>query len=76
MNSISGSAVAGINGGLASLASDAQVVAQSVASPQQDALSLVNAIVGSLDAQLQVEANARVLSTANQTIGSIIDTFA
>lgn len=76
MNSISGSAVAGINSGLANLASDAQLVAQSVASPQQDALSLVNALVGSLDAKLQVEANAQVLSTANQTLGSLIDTFA
>jgi hypothetical protein len=75
MNSISGSAVAGINSGLASLATDAQLVAQSV-SPQQDALALVNAIVNSLDARLSVEANAKVLSTANQTIGSLIDTFA
>jgi hypothetical protein len=75
MNSISSSAVAGINSGLASLATDAQLVAQSV-SPQQDALSLVNAIVSSLDARLSVEANAQVLSTANQTIGSLIDTFA
>jgi hypothetical protein len=75
MNSISDSAVAGINSGLASLATDAQLVAQSV-SPQQDALSLVNAIVSSLDARLSVEANAKVLSTANQTIGSLIDTFA
>ena len=75
MNSIPGSAVAGINSGLASLATDAQLVAQSV-SPQQDALALVNAIVNSLDARLSVEANAKVLSTANQTIGSLIDTFA
>jgi hypothetical protein len=75
MNSISGSALAGINSGLANLAQDAQVVAQSV-SPAGNALSLVNALVDSLDQRLAVEANAKVLATANQTIGSLIDTFA
>jgi hypothetical protein len=75
MNSISGSAVAGINSGLANLATDAQTIAQSV-SPAQNALSLVNALVDSLDQRLAVEANARVLSTANQMVGSLIDTFA
>jgi hypothetical protein len=75
MNSISGSAVAGINSGLANLATDAQTIAQSV-SPAQNALSLVNALVDSLDQRLAVEANAKVLSTANQMVGSLIDTFA
>jgi flagellar basal body rod protein FlgG len=75
MNSIASSAVSGINSGLANLAQDAQLVAQSV-SPASNALSLVNALVDSIDQRLAVEANAKVLSTANQTIGSLIDTFA
>jgi hypothetical protein len=75
MNSISGSALAGINSGLANLATDAQTVAQS-ASGAQDALSLVNALVDSTVQRLSVEANAKVLATADQTLGSLIDTFA
>lgn len=75
MNSISGSALAGINSGLANLAQDAQVVAQSV-TPSANGMSLTHALVDSLDQRLAVEANAKVLATANQTLGSLIDTFA
>jgi flagellar basal body rod protein FlgG len=74
MNSISGSALSGINSGLANLASDAQLVAQSV-SPQSGQ-SLVGAMVDSLNARLSVEANVKVLDTADQTVGSLIDAFA
>jgi hypothetical protein len=75
MNSISGSALAGINSGLANLAQDAQLVAQSV-TPSGSGTSLTNAMVDSLAQRLAVEANAKMLATANQTLGTLIDTFA
>ena len=74
MNSITGSALSGINTGLANLTQDAQLVAQSVTPSGSD--SLTAALIDTLEQQLAVEASAKVLSTANQTIGSLIDTFA
>jgi hypothetical protein len=75
MNSITGSALSGINTGLANLMQDAQLVAQSV-TPSGGGNSLTAALVDSLEQQLAVQASARVLATANQTLGTLIDTFA
>jgi hypothetical protein len=74
MNSISGP-VSGIQSGLARLSLDATVIAQSV-NPSGNGTGLTNAVVDSMDAQLQVEASAKALAVESQTIGSIIDTFA
>jgi hypothetical protein len=75
MSSISGSALSGINSGLANLAQDAQVIAQSVTT-SGDTDSMTNALVDSLQQQLGIEASAKVLSAENQTVGTLIDVFA
>jgi hypothetical protein len=75
MSSISGSALSGINSGLAGLAQDAQLVAQSATS-SADSSSITDAMVDSLQQRLGIEASARVLSAENQTLGTLIDLFA
>ncbi|HEX4376149.1 MAG TPA: hypothetical protein VHZ99_03245 [Steroidobacteraceae bacterium] len=74
MNGISGtnsafsSAVSGIDNGLAGLSNDAQAVATN--GPD------VGAMVDASQQRLAVEASAKALSVANQTLGSLIDLFA
>jgi hypothetical protein len=75
MNSVTGSAISGISTGLANLRQDAQAVAQSVM-PSGGGNSLTAALIDTLEQQLAVEASAKVLSTANQMLGTLIDTFA
>lgn len=75
MSSITGSALSGINSGLAGLAQDAQQVAQSATS-SGDTVSITNALVDSQQQKLSIEASAKVLSTQDQMLGSLIDAFA
>ena len=75
MSSISGSAFSGINSGLAGLAQDAQLVAQS-ATGSGDSSSITGAMVDSVQQQISIEASAEILSAANQMLGSLIDVFA
>jgi hypothetical protein len=66
------SAQLGIRRGLSGLDRDAQVVANgSLASGDTDAT--VGALVDSLQQRLVVEASARMLSTVDQTLGTLID---
>jgi hypothetical protein len=74
MNGIS-SAVAGINSGLANLASDAQVVAAQLVGADNGA-SVVGALVDATQQRLAVDASAKVLASEDQTLGSLIDVFA
>ena len=69
------SAVTGIDNGIANLNQDAQSVAQSV-SPSGDLGSLIAVLINSLEQKVGIDASASVLSTANQTLGSIIDVTA
>jgi hypothetical protein len=66
------SAQLGIRRGLSGLDRDAQVVANgNIASDGAD--GVVGALVDSLQQRLLVEASARMLSTADQTLGTLID---
>lgn len=68
MDSAFSSAVSGINNGLAGLSNDAQAVATN--GPD------VGAMVDASQQRLAVEASAKALSVANQTLGNLIDLFA
>jgi hypothetical protein len=66
------SAELGIQRGLSGLNRDAQVVAgANVAADNTDAMT--GALVDSLEQKLLVEASARMLSTVDQTLGTLID---
>jgi hypothetical protein len=64
------SAQSGISRGLAGLDQDARVVANDVSG---DVSSLTGALVDALQQRVLVEASARMLSTADQTLGTLID---
>jgi hypothetical protein len=64
------SAQLGINRGLAGLDQDARVVANG-ASGDIDAVT--GALVDSLQQRLMVEASVRMLSTVDQTLGTLVD---
>ena len=64
------SAQSGISRGLAGLDQDAQVVAGGVSG---DVGALTGALVDALQQRVAVEASARMLSTADQTVGTLID---
>jgi hypothetical protein len=76
INSVSGipsafqSAQSGIRRGLAGLDQDAQVVAGGVSG---DVGALTGALVDALQQRVAVEASARMLSTVDQTMGTLID---
>ncbi len=66
------SAELGIQRGMSGLNRDAQVVANgNMASDNIDAMT--DALVDSLQQKLVVEASARMLSTADKTLGTLID---
>jgi hypothetical protein len=65
------SAQAGIQRGLSGLDRDAQAIANGSASGNTDAAS--GALVDSLQQRVAVEASARMLSTVDQTLGTLID---
>lgn len=66
------SAQLGISRGMNGLARDEQAVADSLATPAgTDALP--GALVDSLQQQLLVEASARMMSTVDETLGTLID---
>jgi hypothetical protein len=67
------SAQLGIARGMQGLNVDAQVVAQSVTGSDGD---LTAALVDSLQQKLTVEANAKMLSTSDQMLGSLLDIMA
>ena len=64
------SAQSGIRRGLAGLDQDAQVVASDVSG---DVGALTGALVDALQQRVVVEASARMLSTVDQTMGTLID---
>jgi hypothetical protein len=64
------SAQSGISRGLAGLDRDAQVVAGDVSG---DVGALTGALVDALQQRVAVEASSRMLSTADQTVGTLID---
>ena len=64
------SAQLGISRGLAAIDQDAQVVANAGAS-NVDAVT--GALVDALQQRLLVEASVRMLSTADQTLGTLVD---
>jgi hypothetical protein len=64
------SAQSGIRRGVAALDQDAQVVAGDVSG---DVGALTGALVDSLQQRVAVEASARMLSTVDQTVGTLID---
>jgi hypothetical protein len=66
------SAQLGISRGMNGLARDAQTVADSLATPTGPD-SLPGALVDSLQQKLLVEASARMMSTVDQTLGTLID---
>jgi hypothetical protein len=66
------SAQLGIQRGLSGLNRDAQTVANGV-SPSTDTDTLTGALVDSLQQKLLVEASARMLSTVDKTLGTLID---
>jgi hypothetical protein len=76
INSVSGipsafqSAQNGIRRGVAGLDQDAQVVAGGVSG---DVGALTGALVDALQQRVAVEASARMLSTVDQTVGTLID---
>ena len=65
------SAQAGIQRGLSGLDRDAQTIANGSASGNTDAA--IGALVDSLQQRLAVEASARMLSTVDQTLGTLVD---
>ena len=70
------SAVTGIQRGIDNLNRDANTIARtaitdSVASPE-----VLDAMVGLQEAKLQVQASAKVVETADETIGSLLDVMA
>jgi hypothetical protein len=65
------SAQLGIARGISGLNADAQVVAQSVTGSDPTA-----ALVDSLQQKLSVEASAKVLSTSDQMLGTLLDIMA
>jgi hypothetical protein len=65
------SAQLGIQRGLSGLDRDAQAVAGGAAT--DDVGALTGALVDALQQRLAVEASARMLSTADKTLGSLID---
>ena len=69
------SAQLGISRGMNGLARDEQTVADSLSTPAgTDSLS--GALVDSLQQQQLVEASARMMSTADQTLGTLLDVTA
>lgn len=60
----------GISRGMANLSRDAQVVAQGT-TVNSDAMT--GALVDAQQQKLAVEASARVLAVANQTLGALLD---
>jgi hypothetical protein len=64
------SAQLGIRRGLAGIDQDAQVVANGVSG---DSDAVAGALVDSLQQRLMVEASARMLSTVDQTLGTLVD---
>jgi hypothetical protein len=65
------SAELGIQRGMSGLNRDAQVVADGNIADNTDAMT--GALVDSLQQKLVVEASARMLSTADKTLGTLID---
>ena len=65
------SAQLGIQRGVSGLDRDAQVVANGSTSDNTDAA--IGALVDSLQQRVAVEASARMLSTVDQTLGTLID---
>jgi hypothetical protein len=64
------SAQLGIRRGLAGVDQDAQVVANGVGG---DVDAVAGALVDALQQRLLVEASVRMLSTADQTLGTLVD---
>jgi hypothetical protein len=69
------SAPLGIGRALTGFAQDSQVVAQSVTGTIAGN-GVSSALIDALQQGLAIEASARVLATANQTLGTLIDVFA
>ncbi len=69
-----GAGLQGIQRGLA----DAQSAAQRIAQPNLEAgaAGLTEAAVDLLEAEVQVKASARVVDSAHETIGTLIDALA
>lgn len=61
----------GIQRGVSGLDRDAQIVANGSVSDNTDAA--IGALVDSLQQRVAVEASARMLSTVDQTLGTLID---
>ncbi|MEZ5510231.1 MAG: hypothetical protein R3F47_10065 [Gammaproteobacteria bacterium] len=72
IGSIMGNGVAGIQKGLGTVSKASAQIAQ-VGVSDDPTRDLTDGAIGLLQGKLQVQASAKVLSTANQTLGSIID---
>lgn len=70
----SSSAIEGIRSGLRELDRAAAQVAQ--AGTTRPDLPPLDGLLDARQAQLQVEASAKMLGTANRTLGSLLDVFA
>lgn len=66
------SSQAGINRGLAGLARDAHIIAHANVEPE-NTNAVTGALVDSLEQRFQVQLSARMLATANQTLGTLLD---
>lgn len=66
------SATLGINRGLQGLAQNAQTIAHANVEPD-NLQSLTGAMVDSLQNRLAVELNAKMITTADQTLGTLLD---
>lgn len=65
----------GINRGIAAVDEDAAVIARATADIEP-AENLSEVLVGLTQKRLYVEASARTFSTADETLGTLLDTYA
>lgn len=72
IGSVLNNGVTGIQKGLSNMNKASAEIAQ-VATAEDPAMDLTESAVSLLQSKLQVEANAKVLQTASDTMGSIID---
>lgn len=72
IGSVLNNGVTGIQKGLSNMNKASAEIAQ-VATSEDPAADLTSSAVSLLESKLQVEANAKVLKTASDTMGSIID---
>ena len=67
------SAQLGINRGLDGLARNAQTIAHANVEPESFTSDVTGALVDNLEQKLLVQLNARMMSAADETLGTILD---